>query len=271
MKLALAVIAAATFAATTSALAFATVQDQSTCRTGSGRPRIDACTNVIAGSTGDANTLANAYYWRATAYRLAAAWAPAIRDYDNALAQRPNYADAMRDKGIAQIGMGQWGFGQQSLTLAIQMRPSDALALGWRGDTYAHGHVWGSALADYERAIVINPKYAAAYNGRCFARTVIGDRLDLAADDCDKALSLEPNSRSTLNARGILRLKTGDNAGAIADFTAALAFRPKDASSLYGRGLAKQHTGDATATDDIAAATALDDAIVKTYRDYGIK
>jgi tetratricopeptide (TPR) repeat protein len=177
----------------------------------------------------------------------------------------------MRDKGIAQIGMGQWGFGQQSLTLAIQMRPSDALALGWRGDTYAHGHVWGSALADYERAVTIKPDYADAYNGRCFVRTAMGENLDLAAQDCDHALALNPNSRGTLNSRGILRLKTGDNPGAITDFTAALAFRPKDASSLYGRGLAKQRSGDATGAGDIAAATALDGDIVKTYKAYGIK
>ena len=124
------------------------------------------------------------------------------------------------------------------------MRPNDALALGWRGDTYMHDHNWGLAIGDYERAILIKPDYADAYNGRCFARAAQGYRLELAAADCDRALSLAPNSRGALNSRGILRLKTGDNTGAIAQSFGKVQMTPTSILINKRGEIVKRYVGE---------------------------
>ncbi len=91
------------------------------------------------------------------------------------------------------------------------------------------------AVAEFDRAIRIDPDYAAAFNNRCWARALLG-ALTEALADCDTSLRLRPESAAALDSRGFVHLRLNQPERAIADYDAALKMRPKSASSLYGRG-----------------------------------
>ncbi len=83
---------------------------------------------------------------------------------------------------------------------------------------------------------------------------------------------MRPNDASTLDSRGFVHFRMGDNSAAIKDLNLALAAEPKLAPSLYIRGLAKRKSGDTAGGDaDIAAAKAIDPKITETYAGYGVR
>src|SRR5262245_8167876 len=85
-----------------------------------------------------------------------------------------------------------------------------------------------------------------------------------ALADLNTAIGRKSDLESAYVYRGIIRLNTGDNVDAVADFNKAFQLDPQDAKALYGRGLAKYRNGDATGGDaDMAAAKALDADVEK--------
>lgn len=115
-----------------------------------------------------------------------------------------------------------------------------------------------------------HPRSATGAMDRCWARAALNKDLALALDDCNTALSLAPDDPHVLDARGFVFFRQGDYAKAIADLDAALKANPKLASSLYVRGVAKLKLKDQTGADDIAAAKAIEPAVVTAYSSLGV-
>ncbi len=89
------------------------------------------------------------------------------------------------------------------------------------------------AIADYDQAIRLNPKYAVAYNNRGNARSVQGDK-QRAINDFDQAIRLNPNFAAAYNNRGNTRAAIGDKQGAISDLQqAAKIFQKQKNTELY--------------------------------------
>lgn len=84
----------------------------------------------------------------------------------------------------------------------------------------------------------------------------------------DKA---SPAYAEILDSRGLVRLRLGKVAEALADYDAALALLPKQEWSLYGRGLCKLRLGKTVEGNaDIAAAFALEPDLAEQAKKYGI-
>jgi caspase domain-containing protein/tetratricopeptide repeat protein len=159
----------------------------------------------------------------------------------------------------------------KSLTAKLIDNPDDGGALYRRGQVYASKGAYELAINDFNESLRLNPKDVEAYNNRCWTRTMIGD-LQAALKDCNEALRLRPNFVDALDSRGLVNLKSGQTKNAIADFDAALKINPRLTSSLYGRGLAKQRNGSVSEGDlDIANAKAMDPNIVKEFAGYGVR
>ena len=86
------------------------------------------------------------------------------------------------------------------------------------------------ALADYNQALNIDPKYATAYVGRGNIYRTQNDQR-AAIDDFSRALEIQAEPAAYFN-RGLSRQALGLHAEAIDDFDNAVGFRP-DAPEVY--------------------------------------
>ena len=99
------------------------------------------------------------------------------------------------------------------------------------------------AIADYDKAIELNPKFSAAYNNRGLAKNHKSD-YDSAISDCSKAIELDPKYAKAYHNRGWAKTEKGDYDGAIADYDKFFELDSKPASAYGSRALVKELKGD---------------------------
>lgn len=93
------------------------------------------------------------------------------------------------------------------------------------------------AIADYNKAIEINPNHADAYNNRGNTRYKLGDQQRAIAEH-NKAIEINPNYADAYYNRGAARNALGDNQSAIADMQkAAQLFQQQGNTQLYQEAL----------------------------------
>jgi len=109
------------------------------------------------------------------------------------------------------------------LRLATEVKDGRAVVYGNNGDN-------DRAIADYDKAIEIDPKYAPAYNGRAMVYFTAGKPAQ-GLPDVEKSLELRPDYPEALDTRGLIFEALGRKQEAIADFRRALAMAPNRQSS----------------------------------------
>jgi tetratricopeptide (TPR) repeat protein len=107
------------------------------------------------------------------------------------------------------LGIGAKGPAGEAAT-----RLSDGLALAWRGE-------WGDAIAAFDQAIALKPKFAFAYLNRGLAYQRKDDAAHAAAD-IDLAIKYAPYTARGYYVRSILRREQGNQRGAKADANRAV-------------------------------------------------
>ena len=100
--------------------------------------------------------------------------------------------------------------------------------------------------------------------------------LDLAADpapkDCARAVELSQNSAAVLDSRAMIYFRLGRLDEARADLDAALKLSPGEPGSLFMRGIIRGRSDDKLgAIADLSLARLQNGQIDKTYAGYGIK
>jgi len=139
-----------------------------------------------------------------------------------------------------------------------------------RGLAFSQKNLHYKAVADYDRAIKMRPKNAAALQSRCWSRAVLG-RLTAALEDCNAALAVDPKDPDTLEIRGFTYRKMRDFERSLADYDAALELRPDAPSTLFGRGVTKVDMGDySDGKAEIKAARQLDAKVDSRYTNAGV-
>ena len=100
------------------------------------------------------------------------------------------------------------------------------------------------ALADFDRAIGINPRRASAHSARGWVKFLRDDFAGGAAD-AGHAIQLDSGYPNAYETRGWARYGLGDVAGAVEDFKKAAAlFKPDSAGVLLDRGMLGFIAGD---------------------------
>jgi tetratricopeptide (TPR) repeat protein/S1-C subfamily serine protease len=122
-----------------------------------------------------------------------------------------------------------------SYNRAIALNPDFAAAYTNRGATYNYLKQYDKALVDFNKAITLNPDDAMAYYNRGITYQEL-KKYDNAIADFNKAIVLNPDDTIAYNSRGITyqELKKYDNA--IADFNKAIALQPDFAMTYVNRG-----------------------------------
>jgi tetratricopeptide (TPR) repeat protein len=114
------------------------------------------------------------------------------------------------------------------------------------------------AIADFSRAIELNPKDDAPYYNRAQAKRLKKDAAGAIAD-YTRAIELGSQNPAAYNNRGNVRAENNDRDGAIADYSRAIELKPDYARAYYNRAVAKQQKGDAVgAKADFKTAEKLD-------------
>ena len=104
------------------------------------------------------------------------------------------------------------------------------------------------ALADYDRAIELQPDYVEAYNNRGIAKSELG-RDEAAVADYDEAIGLKSDLADAYSNRGNAKSELGQHEAAVADYDEAIRLNPDLAAAYNNRGLAKQKLGEAALAD----------------------
>jgi tetratricopeptide (TPR) repeat protein len=99
------------------------------------------------------------------------------------------------------------------------------------------------AIANFNRAIELNPKDDAPYYNRAQAKKLKNDTTGAIAD-YTKAIELGSLNPAAYNNRGNARAETKDWDGAISDYTRAIELKPNYARAYYNRAVAKKEKGD---------------------------
>ena len=96
--------------------------------------RIEGCTALIERRDQSVADLSFAYAMRALAYSLKGRYDTAIRDYDAAIAMRPDFAVALNNRAWAYFRWGKAATGLPDVERSLQLSPTSPHAL----DTRAH-------------------------------------------------------------------------------------------------------------------------------------
>ena len=98
------------------------------------------------------------------------------------------------------------------------------------------------ALADYSKAIELQPDFADAYINRGVTHGKMGD-LERSLTDLSEGIHLNPNDPNGYYNRGTARYKLEDFDGATEDFTQVLRMNPNDADVYFLRAQAHEQAG----------------------------
>jgi len=99
------------------------------------------------------------------------------------------------------------------------------------------------AIADFNKAIELDPNYAKAYFNRGLSKSALKD-YNGAISDFNKFIELLPDYAEAYYSRGVVKNFLKDLYGAIADFTKAIELDPDDALAYSIRGVSKENLGD---------------------------
>ncbi len=233
---------------------------------------------------------AAAYANRGIAELKSSDWDRAIADFNRALQVDPKLAPAYANRGLARARKGDLDGAIGDYNRALQLDPKNAKAYYNRGNAKREKHeliAYGgvevfspnhevstakvenadlqSAIADFNRALQLDPENAKAYDNRGIAKLERGDLVGAIAD-FNRALQFDPKLAPAYETRGVAKAQKGDLDGAIADCDRALELNPKLAGAYVDRGSAKLLKADADrAIADFNRALELNPKLVGAY------
>jgi len=134
-----------------------------------------------------------------------------------------------------------------------------------RGISRQHNGDLDGALADFNSAIELSSRFAAAYCSRGIVKWAKGDP-DGAMADFEQAIAIEPEEPETYYDRAVVKRYKGDLSGAIADCSRAIALNRNKPEFHWARGNAEHEQGDLDrAMADYNQAIAIDPLMAEPY------
>ncbi len=156
--------------------------------------------------------------------------------------QRSISAETYFQWGNVKYNLGDYAGAIADYTKAIQLEPDVASAYNNRGNAKGKLGQHFAAITDYNIAIGLEPDVATAYNNRGNAKGKLGQHFAAIAD-FDTAIRLKPDYADAYINRGNAKARLGQHFAAIADYDTAIRLKPNAADAYLNRGAAKNNLG----------------------------
>ncbi len=162
--------------------------------------------------------------------------AQALDSFDRALALKPDYLDAIVNRGNALSTLGRLQEALESFEAALVLNPRNSLVLFSHGNALCKLKRPSEALDSFDRALALNPELAGVHPNRGNALHQL-NRPEEALESYDHALAVDPHSYETYLNRGIvLFLELDRLEEAILGFNQAIKIKPDFADAYSNRG-----------------------------------
>ena len=157
----------------------------------------------------------------------------AIADYNLAIEQEASYGRAYFGRSFAYKDSDNPNSARADLEKAIELdagriydfTQEHLLAYCERGRQFSQNGKYDLAVADYSRALAVDPKMVEAYLGRAEANKAT-ERFEQSESDYSRAIELSPNSTNAYLGRADIRRRLNHYVDAIADYTRAIELNP---------------------------------------------
>jgi tetratricopeptide (TPR) repeat protein/predicted Ser/Thr protein kinase len=174
---------------------------------------------------------------------LAPAWqhvARSLRRVPADAVREPRTAEDFRVRGLTRAEAGDLEGAIADYTRAVELDPSDASSWNNRASARRDRGDLAGAMADYDRALKEDPGRATAWANRASARLMLGE-VEQALADYTRALSLEPGHPLMLANRALAHRRRFDFKAALQDYTDALRRQPRDPELITQRAETLMH------------------------------
>ncbi len=203
----------------------------------------------------------------------------ASADLDQAIQLKPDYVPALVARAALRLNRrdatgdagGDVLADLDKVNLSVAKEADVRLALG---NLYARAGSFEQAIEQYDKWLdahlqeIRTPEVLAS---RCRVRAMLGQDLDKALADCNRAIKERPQAVVYLDSRGLTYLRRGDYDRALKDYDTVLASLPRNPWALYGRGLVELHNGKtAQGQADIAASKSVDPRVAQEAAKRGL-
>jgi tetratricopeptide (TPR) repeat protein len=160
----------------------------------------------------------------------------ALASADRALALKPDFIDALNNRGNALAGLGQAQAALACFDRALALRDDFAPAWNNRACVLRDLARPLEAIASCERAIALDPGYADAWSNRGNALSDLNRPQDAQA--CyQRALELAPDNPDTWSNYGLTLVDLNRHADALDCYDRALALAPEAAEPHWNKAL----------------------------------
>ena len=170
----------------------------------------------------------------------------ALACYDKVIEMQPDFYEAWinRSKVLDRLGRYQEATTNYYTAIALQSGNKKVLLNHWHNIGYDLANLGQheEAIAAYNKALKIDPKFHISWNGLGSALRELGRNTEAIAA-LEKALEIEPEDHFALNNLGNALNDLGRNTEAIAAFETALEIDPKYHIALNGLGNALKDLG----------------------------
>jgi tetratricopeptide (TPR) repeat protein len=154
---------------------------------------------------------------------------------NDAALDRTNLVVAHEERGETFRLMERYDEALADFNRAIELDPGRTWAIAGRGETYMAMERYDEALADFNRAIELDPGYAWAIGSRGQTHLAM-ERYGEALADLNRAIELDPDRAWIIGNRGATYLAMERYDEALADFNRAIELDPGYAWAIANRG-----------------------------------
>jgi len=197
-------------------------------------------------------------------------WKSDLSLWENVVSHYPDQSTPYKARGDARKNLGNVAGGIADYNKAIELDPQFVEAYCNRGDAKQLQSNFNGAILDYNRALEIDSMYVNAYHNRGIAKLNAG-MLSEAEEDFNRALEIDTSFFDCYFNRGYLRIMLGKYELALEDLNKNLSYFPSNPKAYYQLSLAKTKLGKTEeAIYDLTQCLLYDPQNITAMNDRGI-